>query len=385
MATKPLPKSANTEGKSPLPASMSDENAALITAGFAQLKTAHKDLSQEQQVELINARPGGKKDEVFSSLAGVAMMKDAEALKGAMSALQEGLLAMKPSEDTIVKVFTADNFGGEYSPMMVAAMTENPEAIVQFSGVLEQLKANGLISDAGLAQIYSKRDAQGDSVMDNAMLGGNEKVIDAVLEGMGRTGMPSQTIEGVLGFATNGEGAPGDVMNPLAKNIINKKDPQAIEAYANGLKKLENAGAVTYEVVNAQFNKAISRAMLTDNVDALNTLGDVMRSTLTPRDALYQLGAGGPASPSCKTLVHCLGPHENTQLDARSEALCDQLIQTDIKQAISTFLRVGSKPVENPNSDIKTTWEKVSHPAFKDPVIKAYAIRKANRERAAQS
>jgi hypothetical protein len=366
VATKPLPKSANTEGKSPLPASMSDENAASITAGFAQLKTAHKDLSQGQQVELINARRGGKKDEVFSSLAGVAMMKDAEALKGAMSALQEGLLTMKPSEDTIVKVFTADNFGREYSPMMVAAMTENPEAIVQFSGLLEQLKANGLISDAGLAQIYSKRDAQGDSVMDNAMLGGNEKVIDAVLEGMGRTGMPSQTIEGVLGFATNGEGAPGDVMNPLAKNIINKKNPQAIEAYANGLKKLENAGAVTYEVVNAQFNKAISRAMLTDNVDALNTLGDVMRSTLTPRDALYQLGAGGPASPGCKTLVHCLGPHENTQLDARSEALCDQLIQTDAKKAIWIFRFVGKKVVGNPGA---ISEEIESHPAFKDSAI----------------
>jgi ankyrin repeat protein len=339
VVAKLLLKSVNADGEYPLRAGMSNCDQAAVAAIFEQLKMAKPHLTQGQQVELINGRLDSKKDQAFSSLAGVALVKDTNpetapaSLDGAILPLLDGLLAMKPSEDTIVKVFTADNFGGEYSPMMVAAMTENPLPIIELGAVLGNLKADGLIDDAGLVRIFSKRDAQGDSVMDNAMLGGNKEVIKAIFEGMEHSCMSGEAMKSVLGFAGDGNGALGSVMNPLAKNIINNKDPEAIEAYASGLKELRDHGIATYNMTAVLFNKATMRAMLTGNVDAVNKLGDVMRRVLElkPEDTFTQLNA---KEASGKTILQ----HNLENGDTlTTKALCDQLIQTDASKAQSLF------------------------------------------------
>lgn len=339
VVAKLLLKSANADGEYPLRASMRNGDAAGVAAIFEQLKLAKAHLTQSQQVQLINGRLDSKKDEVFSSLAGAAMIKDADPQKaadildGAMLPLLEGLLAMEPSQATLVKVFTADNFGGEYSPMMVAAMTENPAPIAEMCAILGNLNVDELIDDAGLVEIFSKRDAQDDSVMDNAMLGGNKEMIKAIFVGLEDSGMSGEGMQSVLGFAGDGNGALGSVMNPLAKNIINNKDPEAIEAYASGLKELKDKGLVTYEMTAVQFNKATMRAMLTGNVDAVNKLGDVMRRVLelTPEDTFTQLNA---KEASGKTILQ----HNLENGDTlTTKALCDQLIQTDASKAQSLF------------------------------------------------
>jgi hypothetical protein len=331
VVAKLLLKSVNADGEYPLRACMSNGDEAAVTAIFEQLKMAKPHLTQAQQVQLINGRLDSKKDEVFSSLAGAAMIKDADILDGAMFPLLSGLLAMKPSQATLVKVFTADNFGGEYSPMMVAAMTENPAPIAEMSALLGNLKADELIDDAGLVEIFSKRDAQDNSVVDNAMLGGNKEVIKAIFEGIEYSCMSGQAIESALGFTGDGNGALGNVMNPLAKNIINNKDPEAIEAYASGLKELKDKGLVTYDMMAVQFNKATMRAMLTGNVDAVNKLGDVMRRILTPEHAFIQLDAREASGQTI--LQHFL---ENGGI-AESKVLCDQLIKTDPTKAQDLF------------------------------------------------
>ncbi len=331
VVAKLLLKSANAQGQYPLRDSMLSGDAAAVTAIFEQLQMAKAHLTQDQQVELINARVDSKKDEIFSSLAGAAMIKDADTLDGAIFPLLEGLKAMQCAEDTVVKVFNADNFGGNYSPMMIAAMMENPGAIVELSAVLEHLKADDLISDADLVHIFSKRDSSGNTLADNAMIGGNTKVIDAVFEGLKRVDMSNLDTERVLGFCVSGNEALGNVMNPLAKNIINNKDPQAIEAYANGLEKLKDAGVVTYEMTAVQFNKATMRAMLAGNADAVNKLGEVMRRILTPEHVFIQLN--GKDASGQTTLQHCL---EDGRI-SEAQALCDQLVKTDPTKAQDVF------------------------------------------------
>jgi hypothetical protein len=300
-----------------------------VAAVFEQLNVAKNDLTENQLVELINGRKNGDKDQVHTSLALAVALEGSENLDK-ISAMANGLKAIDASESTVVNVFNADNFGVNFSPMMVAVQRGNPPAIIKCGEALRQLKDSGQLTDAGLVAIFSKSDACGATALDSAMVSGPSGAdgVHAVFAALVQVGMSGASVQQILGQSEGIVGA-----TPMKKNTVQGGPPALIAAYADGLVMLKDAGMLSQDSLQGQFDTVAQNAAVIGNAAAVKELGDAMRRSNLPTDFVFN-----QLNPTVGTTLLQFLMERSAGKDLEvAQTVCDQLIQTDAARAQAAF------------------------------------------------